>query len=147
MRPKLGAWLTALKFIWAAPCSIVGLLLAIIPLALGGKAKWVNGAVEVTYRESPARCHPLTNKLLFRGLVCGHVILAVTEEELEGIRSHERVHVAQYERWGIFFLIAYALSGIWQLVRGRDPYWDNYFEIDARLRSSKPLLNPRRSTA
>lgn len=60
----------------------------------------------------------------------------VTEEDLATLGAHERVHVAQYGRWGLFFLPAYGLSSLWQLIRGRRPYWDNHFEIEARARES-----------
>ena len=121
------------KLLWAAPCSAVGVLLAAIPLALGGKAAWRRGALEVTYRQGEAGCGKLARALPFRGIVFGHVILAITEEELLRIGPHERVHVQQYERWGPIFFLAYGLSSLWQLLRGRSPYWDNHFEIQARV--------------
>jgi hypothetical protein len=71
----------------------------------------------------------------FRGITLGRVILAVTEEELVRLREHERVHVRQYEWWGIFFFPAYLASSLWQLSRGRKIYWDNYFEVQAREQS------------
>jgi len=121
-----------LKHLWAAPCSAVGLAMAAIPLALGGRATVSAGAVEVTYRESADGCGRLAGKLPFRAIVFGHVILAVTREELQRIGPHERVHVEQYERWGPLFFLAYGLSSLWQLVRGRSPYWHNHFEVQAR---------------
>lgn len=84
-------------------------------------------------------CGNVINKLPFRGIVFGHVILAVTKEELQQIGPHERVHVDQYERWGIFFFLAYGLSSLWQLVQGRSPYWHNHFEVQARLIAVKHL--------
>lgn len=125
-------WSKAAKLLWAAPCSVVGLLFAGITLLCGGKAKWSSGALEVTYRHSPKKCGKLARALPFRGIVFGHVILAVTREELQAIGPHERVHVAQYERWGLLFFVAYAASGLWQLLHGRSPYWYNHFEIQAR---------------
>jgi hypothetical protein len=125
-------WLKLAKVLWASPCSAVGLALAAFPLAAGGKAKWSQGALEVTYRQSAAHCGSLVRALPFRGIVFGHVILAVTQEELAFIGAHERVHVAQYESWGPLFIPAYAASGLWQLVGGRNPYWHNYFEVQAR---------------
>jgi hypothetical protein len=130
-------WLVAARMIWAAPCSLIGLLLAAIPLAQGGKAVWRRGALEVTYRQSQASCGKLARSLPFRGIVFGHVILAVTEEELLSIGPHERVHVEQYERWGPVFFLAYGLSSLWQLLRGRSPYWYNHFEIQARQKSTE----------
>jgi len=130
-------WLVVVKLLWATPCSAIGLLLAVLPLALGGKAVWRRGALEVTYRQSQASCGKLARALPFRGIVFGHVILAVTHEELCRIGPHERVHVEQYEFWGPFFLPAYGLSSLWQLLHGRSPYWYNYFEVQARQRSSE----------
>ena len=37
----------------------------------------------------------------------------------------------QYERWGPFFIPAYLLSSLVQLLRRRDPYLDNRFEREA----------------
>jgi hypothetical protein len=128
-------WLKIAKLVWAAPCSVIGLVLAMLPLALGGKAKWSDGALEVTYRQSQAHCGSLASKLPFRGIVFGHVIIAVTCEELQRIGPHERVHVEQYERWGPLFFFVYGASGVWQLLKGRNPYWHNHFEIQARQRS------------
>lgn len=128
--------LKLVKMCWAAPCSAVGLLLASVPLMLGGSARLNAGALEVTYRDHISDCSTLARRLPFRGIVFGHVILAVSAEELLRIGPHERVHVAQYERWGIVFFPAYALSSLWQLLRGRHPYRDNHFEVEARERSS-----------
>lgn len=125
-------WLTAAKLLWAAPCSAVGLLFAAALLLLGGKAAWRRGALEVTYRQTQAGCGKLARALPFRGIVFGHVILAVTNEELCRIGHHERVHVEQYARWGLLFFPAYGLSSLWQLMHGRDPYWRNHFEVEAR---------------
>jgi hypothetical protein len=127
-------WLRVAKLLWALPCSLVGLLLATVPLALGGTAKVVAGALEVTYRQRLVSCGKLALRLPFRGIVFGHVILAVTQEELIRIGPHERLHVEQYERWGPAFFVAYPVSSLWQLVQGRDPYWYNHFEVQARQR-------------
>jgi hypothetical protein len=120
------------RLFWAAPCSLVGLLLALGPLAFGARATWNRGALEVAWRSRLLDCGRRARDLPFRGIVFGHVILAVTHEELVRIGAHERVHVAQYERWGVFFLLAYPLSSLYQRLRGRRPYWDNAFEVQAR---------------
>ena len=125
------------RLLWAAPCSLLGLVVALPVLLLGGRARWVEGALEVCHRATLATCGPRLRRLPFRGIVFGHVILAVTAEELRHIGPHERVHVEQYGRWGALFLPAYGLSSLWQLLRGRDPYWHNHFEVDARRRSGE----------
>lgn len=130
-------WIKVAKLIWVSPCTAVGLALAVVPLVAGGKAKWSSGALEVTYRHSLASCGNRALKLPFRGIVFGHVILAVTSEELGTIGSHERVHVEQYERWGPLFFFAYGASSLWQLVNRHSPYWHNHFEVQARERSNE----------
>jgi len=123
------------KLLWASPCTIVGIVVAGFPLLAGGKARWSGGALEVTYRESQASSSRLARRLPFSGIVFGHVILAVTREELTRIGPHERVHVQQYEQWGPLFPVAYGLSSCWQFIRGRSPYWNNHFEVQARALS------------
>ena len=123
-------------WLWAFPCSVVGMVLATLPLLAGGQARWSADALEVTYRESEAGCGRLVSKLAFRGIVFGHVILAVTRDELLRIGPHERVHVQQYERWGALFFFAYGASSLWQLLQGRSAYWDNHFEVQARALSA-----------
>jgi hypothetical protein len=130
-------WCQILKSLWALPCSTVGVALAIIFLLSGGQARWSSGALEVTYRKDKDSCGRLVSKLPFRGIVFGQVILAVTQEELVIIGSHERVHVQQYELWGPLFFFAYGASSIWQLLRGRSAYWNNYFEVQARELSAQ----------
>jgi hypothetical protein len=122
----------AAQRLWAAPCTALGLAIGAVPLALGGRIARIDGALEITYREHLAACGRIARTLPFRGIVFGHVILAISGEELARIRAHERVHVAQYERWGPLFLIAYGASSLWQLLRGRRPYRDNAFEVQAR---------------
>ena len=121
-----------LRVIWASPCSLVGLIAALLPLCLGGGARWNRGALEVISRPRLADCGRRSRALPFRAIVFGHVILAVNAEELLRLGPHERVHVAQYGRWGPVFLLAYPASSLWQWMRGRDPYRDNTFEVQAR---------------
>jgi len=61
----------------------------------------------------------------------GHTVLARTQEDLDASRSHERIHVRQYERWGLFFIPAYLLCSLWLLFLRQSPYWDNPFEREA----------------
>jgi hypothetical protein len=117
---------------WAAPCSAVGLLFALPLLAAGARARAVDGTLEVAFRPSDAHCGPRARRLRFRAITFGHVILGVTAQELAAARAHERVHVAQYERWGLLFFLAYPAASLWQWLRGGDPYWNNPFEAEAR---------------
>jgi hypothetical protein len=125
------------KIVWASPCSMVGLLFAAIVLLAGGRVGRSSTTLEVTFRESLAPRSTLMRLLPFRAITLGHVIIAVTRQELEQLRSHEHIHVQQYERWGPFFFVAYVASSAWQLLRGRSAYWDNCFEIEARSLSTQ----------
>lgn len=66
-----------------------------------------------------------------RALALGHVVFGRDADTLEGTRLHERVHVAQYERWGPLFLPAYAASSLIAWSRGASAYRDNHFEMEA----------------
>ena len=127
----------ALKLSWAAPCSLVGLALGIVLLAFGAQLRLVRGAIEIALKPSISHCGRLARSLPYRAITFGHVILGVTAAELAAARDHEQVHVAQYERWGLFFFVAYPLASVWQVVRGRDAYWDNPFEVEARRLSCR----------
>lgn len=131
------AALRAAKLVWAAPCSLPGLVFACVFFLCGGTARRVAGTLEVTLGHSEAACPRVARLLPFRAITLGHVILAVGRAELERLRAHELVHVRQYERWGIVFFAAYAASGVWQLLNGRSPYWNNHFEVQARLLSGE----------
>jgi hypothetical protein len=119
------------KLLWALPCSLVGLVLALPLFATRAQARITDGVFEVVLRPAGGAL----GWLPFRCITFGHVILAVDGAELEQLRAHEQVHVRQYERWGLLFFLLYAASSAWQLLRGGRPYWDNHFEVQARQRS------------
>jgi hypothetical protein len=132
------AWRAA-GLIWAAPCSLPGLIIASLFLLCGGSARRVAGTLEVTLGHCEAARPRVARLLPFRAIALGHVILAVGRAELEQLRAHELIHVRQYERWGIVFFIAYAASGVWQLLNGRHAYWHNHFEVQARLQCGEQI--------
>jgi len=113
-----------LRYAWAAPCTLVGLCAALLTLPFHPRFRVVEGIIEVTLG--------LVRKQRFSAITLGHVVLAVTDAELDRLRTHEHEHVRQYERWGIVFFVAYPLSSLWQAVNGRRPYEDNWFEVRAR---------------
>ncbi len=125
------------RYLWAGPNTLLGLLLAMIARLTGGHAKLVDGVIEASggALRPLLRLMPTTGSLRHpRGaaaLTLGHVVLAVDEAALDRTRSHERIHVRQYERWGPLFLPAYLLASLTASLRGRDPYRDNRFEREA----------------
>lgn len=126
------ASLQALKYLWAAPCSAVGITFAAAACCLGGSARVVDGVLEVALRTRPQ-----TRRLPFEAITFGHVVLGIDHEVLARARAHEQVHVRQYERWGLFFFLAYPASSLYRWCRGRHPYWHNGFEVQARERSRR----------
>jgi hypothetical protein len=114
-----------LRYLWAAPCTLVGLLAALPLLLAGAQARPVRGVLEVSG-------FSVARRLPFDAITLGHVVLARTPRVMARWRRHERVHVRQCERWGPLFFPAYLAAGAWQCLRGRRAYWDNPFEVEAR---------------
>ena len=125
MRPTL------LRYAWAAPATLVGLVIAGAALAAGARARVVDGVVEVGGGACGRALVRWPRVLRFQAITFGHVILGRDHAVLARLRDHERVHVRQYERWGPLFLPLYAAASAWALLRGRDPYRDNRFEAEA----------------
>jgi hypothetical protein len=118
------AGMNAWRYLWALPCSAVGLLVLVPLRAFGGaRLRWRGGIVEA---------HLHGARLPFDAITLGHVVIAVSPRALRRWRTHEREHVRQCERWGPLFFPAYLAAGAWQGLRGRSPYRDNPFEIAAR---------------
>jgi len=120
-----------LRYVWASPASAVGLVFAAIAVLVGARTKLVDGAIEVAGGTVPRLIALLPRPFGFAAITLGHVIIGTDHAVLDRVRSHERVHVRQYERWGILFFPAYLVSSIIQLARGRDPYLHNFFEREA----------------
>lgn len=118
-----------LRYAWAAPCSVLGLLLA--PLCWRrGSAQVVSGVLELALGPAPYR-----GRLRFHAITLGHVIVGTDPVALAQLRAHEFVHVRQYEQWGPLFIPAYLGAGLYQWLRGKNPHWDNHFEVQARKQS------------
>ncbi|MHC1699290.1 MAG: hypothetical protein AB9919_14735 [Geobacteraceae bacterium] len=121
-----------LRYVWASPCSFVGLLLLPAGFLSGASVRVVAGTLEVAGGRIAAWISSLPRCLQFSAITFGHVILADNHASLAVHREHERVHVRQYEQWGMLFLPLYCGSSLIQHLRGRDPYFDNRFERQAR---------------
>ncbi len=120
------------RYLWAAPCSAVGLLLFLPALIFGGSVRFSEGVMEISlarFLRRIGRPQPP-----FRAIAFGHVVIGTSRASLRRLRSHERAHVRQYEQWGILFFPAYFLSSLHQLLLGRSPYWHNWFERQAYAR-------------
>lgn len=126
-RPR--SWL---RFLWASPCSLVGALAAGIVLMLGGQARVVSGMCEVSVGRGHSSCSWLVTRLPFVAITLGHFVLGVDESTLNRLRAHERAHVRQYEKWGVFFFVLYPLASLVSFLRGSGWYQGNAFEVEAR---------------
>ncbi len=127
-RPAL---LRALLYLWPLPWTAVGLLLAAAALALGARACVQGGVLEVSGGALGRRAARGVGPFNVLAITLGHVVLGSNAAVLGQLRAHERVHVRQYERWGLLFVPAYLADSLWQLLRGRHPYRDNGFERPA----------------
>jgi hypothetical protein len=118
------------RYLWASPTTLVGLVV-VVALVRRGRAAVVDGVIEAhspTLGRALARLTPLAGGAA--AITLGHVVIGRNARALEMTRAHERAHVRQYEVWGPFFVPAYLLAGLYELLRGRHPYLDNYFERD-----------------
>ena len=120
-----------LRYLWAAPYTLLGLALGAVAMLFGATARRHHGVVEVFGGGVGGGLARLPEPLRFSAMTLGHVILAVDRSALGQLRLHEHVHVRQYERWGPAFVPAYLLSSLLQLLRGRNPYRENHFERQA----------------
>jgi hypothetical protein len=121
----------ALRVLWASPCSLLGIALAVPVLAAGGAARRVGPALEIVVHRHDVPGHSSLRRLPFVAITFGHVIVALSGRHLTALRAHEHVHVRQYEILGPLFFPAYAAASLVALVRGRCPYAGNAFEVHA----------------
>jgi hypothetical protein len=125
-----------LKYLWASPCSAIGLFLAAVPCLLGASGRVRSGVLEVAFSEPNHALARWLLRLPYAGITFGHVVLAPTHQLQDVLRAHERAHVSQYEAWGPMFLIVYPLSSLVQVLLGRRGHTDNHFEVQARAMQS-----------
>jgi hypothetical protein len=121
--PKPLAW------IWASPATALGLAIGALGLITGGRMQrrcgvieFHGGAVTKLLEQFPGE--PIAMTL-------GHVVLGRISAALDICRTHELVHVRQYERWGPFLIPAYFACSAYIWFHGGDPYRDNPFEQEA----------------
>jgi hypothetical protein len=130
-------WIRLLSYIWPLPCTLLGLAIGFFPL-LGGR--------EVVFRRGTIGIYgPGIRRLLAKvpieggaaAITLGHSILAADLECYEDSFEHEWIHVRQYLWWGPLFLPAYLVNSLWHRLHGRDEYFDNDFEKQARKLSGE----------
>lgn len=121
---------TIAAYLWTLPNTLLGLVVCL--------AAWPRGRVAIV--DGVVEAHgPVLRWALRRlpppggasAVTLGHVVIGCDAQALEWSRPHEHVHVAQYERWGPFFLPAYVGASLWAALSGRHFYRDNVFEEEA----------------
>ena len=124
--------LKTLVYAWAFPTTSVGLVATGLALVSGGRARLVQGVLEVHGGFASwalRRLVPLPGGAT--AMTLGHVVIARDPEAHTNTRAHERIHVRQCERWGPLFIPAYLLASAVLWCRGRDFYEENPFEREA----------------
>jgi len=120
-----------LRYLWAAPVTLLGLLFVPLALLSGGSVRVCEGIAEIAgglLRWLPGP---------FVAMTLGHAVLARDARALDGCRAHEQAHVRQYERWGPLFIPLYLCSSALVWLRGGRPYLDNHFERQARAEAAR----------
>lgn len=124
-------------YLWAGPVSLAALPIVAVAALTGGRVRIEDGVLEA----GGGALRPLLSRGLpwfpIRAITLGHVVLGTGERELDECRAHERVHVAQYERWGFLFPIVYGASSLAALARGGRLYEDNTYERQAVRRAEE----------
>lgn len=132
-----------LRYAWAFPNTLVGLLFIVPALLSGGGVHVVQGVIEIHGGMAAGFLRYFT---LLRGgasaMTLGHVVLGKTPWLLDATRAHERVHVRQVERWGPLFVPAYVLCSLLIYLRGGRPYLDNPFEREAYALGAEQVSPP-----
>ncbi len=119
------------RYAWALPATATGLLLSLVAFAFGARGRIVEGAIEIAGGGIERCLSILPRRCRFGAITFGHVIIGTDHDTLATLRVHEHVHVRQYERWGALFFPLYLVSSLIQIVRGRDPYLNNFLEREA----------------
>ena len=125
------------RYVWAAPYSAIGFALGLAALLFGASVRIHSGVFEFAGGHVGKWVSRLRAPFAFSAITFGHVVLGIDHATLDVVRTHEHVHVRQYERWGPFFIPAYLLSSFVQLLRRRNPYRDNCFEREAYAAASR----------
>ena len=133
------AFLKTLGYIWASPCSLAGMLISLPALASGATPRLAGGVIEVAGGRIGRWSMLLPRPLRFAAITFGHVIIGTDHSLLRAVRRHEMVHVRQYERWGPLLIPLYLLSSLHLKLRHRQPYLENWFEVEAFAASPEDL--------
>lgn len=138
-----------LGFLWALPNSIIGWIILLFLLAFK-QIESVNIDSNLTFGWDIKNTGWLYLWIAdrFPGFCIGNNIVIVDLYPLSKYGrtyKHEKEHVKQNYKWGILFYPLYFLESIriYFLLRDLHSYYDNCFEIDARLAAGQEILIPK----
>ncbi len=114
------------RHLWAGPATLLGLAAVLASMSVPRK----QGPI-VLGHSSRGFARWFLQRRGFCAITLGHVVL-ITREAPPDVLVHEMVHVRQGERWGPFFIPVYLAAMVVARIRGKDPYWDNPFEVEAQ---------------
>lgn len=125
-----------LTLLWAAPWSLLGLLIGAVGLLSGGHVQRKGRILEFSGGCLPIILHVFPFYFGSPVATFGQVVLGRSDRYLNACRKHQLVHVRQYERWGLLFIPAYLTCSAALWFWGKRPYYDNPFERSAFLQSA-----------
>ncbi len=117
--------------LWASPYTLLGLLVGVVGLCSGGRARIRGRVIEFSGGGVKWLLQRFPGGQFTLALTLGHAILGQTDAALDISRDHELVHVRQFERWGPLMGPAYLGCSLVLWLMGRRPYRDNPFEREA----------------
>ncbi len=124
--------------VWMAPMTVFGLLQTLLGARYHSRTR--EGVLQFVARpRSPMGLY--MRALQIRAYTLGATI---TYREAGGtalprLYRHELEHVVQTMKLGPLMPVAYVGSSLWQVLRGRRLYRDNWFEVRARAAEERPL--------
>ena len=118
-----------LGYTWALPNTLLGLCFLPLALASGGRARVHRGAMEIYGGFVAWYLRKVCGGA--GSMTLGHVIISRNRAMLDYTRDHEHVHIGQCMRWGPLFIAMYLLSSFLCWRKGKNPYFENRFEVVA----------------
>lgn len=116
---------------WPAPYTLIGLAIGSLGLVTGGHGRIRQGAIEFYGGATRWFVRRLPLGPSTAAITLGHTILGQTSDGLDYCAAHERIHVRQFERWGILMGPVYLFASFWAWKAGGHFYRDNIFEREA----------------
>jgi len=123
--------ISLVKILWAAPWSLCGAGVGVLGLLTGGGVRRSGRIVEFWGGLLPLFLSYFPFIAGSPVATFGHVVLGRSKRHLDACRSHQMIHVRQYECWGPLFVPTYLILWFVLWCCGKHPYYDNPFEREA----------------